>query len=655
MLKRTIFAIGVWLLISLPAMAAEDAPPVTDVRVLIDMSGSMKKNDPNNLRIPAVRLLTQLMPEGSNSGVWTFGQYVNMLASRAPVDKAWKDKAYNVADQINSKGLYTNIEGVLKDATWDWSKPDEKSKRSVVLLTDGLVDISKNPKENAASRKRILEMIVPRLKQAGASVNTIGLSDDADDAFLQQLSSSTGGWYQEVRNADQLERVFLRMFEKSVPADTLPLNDNKIRIDSSIKELTLVVFRGEHGKETKLVLPSGQILSKDNAPASVRWRHEKRYDLITIDAPVSGDWTLDAQVDPDNRAMVVTNLRVKASRFPNTMLRDEVMPYYVSLLQEKNVITNELFLDLVNIKMARYLDNTMQHSQTFTDDGKHADERAKDGKFTGEVALNVPAGDYSFQLDIDGGTFKRSGQQLVRVVDGPVMVTAKKESQGNPSHYSLSIVPYAELIEPDSLVINAMLAKEGVGELNVDIPRTGPTEWRLDMNVKSGDVFKVSINVSAKKLNGNKVNAEMGSFTIGGEMDGRKLVRESAHQPELEPEPVHAPASVDIPVTNAPESAATHEPASAESLPTPPAVPRDTTADSDTQDASASEDHPPLDEHAPAAEEEPNWIMVAAKVIGFNVLLIGAGLFVWWKFIRVPKPSTEDEEASTADNAEDKG
>ena len=50
-----------------------------DIRLLIDISGSMKKNDPSNLRIPAVNLLTELIPNGDKAGVWTFGQWVNNL------------------------------------------------------------------------------------------------------------------------------------------------------------------------------------------------------------------------------------------------------------------------------------------------------------------------------------------------------------------------------------------------------------------------------------------------------------------------------------------------------------------------------------------------------------------------------------------------
>ena len=64
------------------------AEPVPDVRILIDISGSMKHNDPHNLRAPALRLLTGLLPKGTRAGVWTYGQYVNMLVPLGEVDVA---------------------------------------------------------------------------------------------------------------------------------------------------------------------------------------------------------------------------------------------------------------------------------------------------------------------------------------------------------------------------------------------------------------------------------------------------------------------------------------------------------------------------------------------------------------------------------------
>ena len=43
--------------------AAEDKPSVmSEIQILIDVSGSMKQNDPKNLRISALKLLVNLLP-----------------------------------------------------------------------------------------------------------------------------------------------------------------------------------------------------------------------------------------------------------------------------------------------------------------------------------------------------------------------------------------------------------------------------------------------------------------------------------------------------------------------------------------------------------------------------------------------------------------
>src|SRR6187402_3821518 len=41
----------------------------SDVRVLIDISGSMKQTDPQNLRKPAVDLIARLLPDKSRAGI----------------------------------------------------------------------------------------------------------------------------------------------------------------------------------------------------------------------------------------------------------------------------------------------------------------------------------------------------------------------------------------------------------------------------------------------------------------------------------------------------------------------------------------------------------------------------------------------------------
>ena len=376
------------------AATALDDPPVSDVRIIIDVSGSMKSNDPDNLRRSALKLVTQLLPEGAEASVWTFGQYANMLVKQGKVDQRWKDQAYKAAQEIHSRGLFTNIETVLKESSWDWREPDAGERRNIIFLTDGLVDVSKNGAESEASRDRILKKLLPRLRDAGVTINTIALSDEADRGFLKQLAATTKGWHEDVRSADQLERVFLKLFDKAVPTESVPLVDNTLRVDASVRELTLLIFRDRGARESAIVLPSGQRLTVGNAPANVRWRQEGGYDLITVDQPMAGQWKIDAEVDPDNRVMVVTDLRVRATRLPNVMLAGDAKSYHVELLQDRKVIDSGLFLDLVNINLERHQGGHIQKNIKVLDDGRGADEGGGDGKFSAQVGDAGLLGEY---------------------------------------------------------------------------------------------------------------------------------------------------------------------------------------------------------------------------------------------------------------------
>jgi len=278
-----------WCSAATKSIAAE-SNSASDVRLVIDISGSMKKNDPQNLRVPAVRLLTNLMPSGSQAGIWTFGQWVNNLLPVKTVDAAWQTQASNAASQINSLGAFTNIPDALVKAMDGWDGAADRP-RHIILLTDGVVDVSKDATENIKARQRLLDDILPKLKAAQAHVHTIALSRDADAELLGKIARETDALFEMVESADALNKVFLRIFEQSAPRDTVPLMDNKFTIDNAIEEFTLLVFKS--GPRTVQVqMPDGKKLGKEQAPEGWRWYSDARYDLISVSKrkPVSGVW-----------------------------------------------------------------------------------------------------------------------------------------------------------------------------------------------------------------------------------------------------------------------------------------------------------------------------------------------------------------------------
>ncbi|MBL4607348.1 MAG: VWA domain-containing protein, partial [Pseudomonadales bacterium] len=311
------------------------SPELTsDVRVVIDISGSMKKSDPKNLRIPASELLISLLPEGSKAGVWTFGQYVNMLVPHGDVNTQWKRKAKKEVQKINSVAMYTNIGKAIEVSTAGWKKSDPATRRSLVLLTDGVVDISRNMADNYRERERIIEELLPQLRQQGVTVHTIALSKHADAKLMQRLAVETEGTFQTVLNAVDLPKAFLQTFDNAVPQEQVPLDENYFSIDGSVDEFTALVFKGKNSPDTLLQTPSGKKLSRSSGLKSLKWLSEAGYDLITVSKPQSGEWRLIADIDLSNRVTVVSDLRLSVDELPKNILLGERVGINIRLLED---------------------------------------------------------------------------------------------------------------------------------------------------------------------------------------------------------------------------------------------------------------------------------------------------------------------------------
>lgn len=508
------------LLISLLLIGTANGAANKDIRILIDVSGSMKRNDPHNLRVPALRLLTELLPDGTRAGIWTFGRYVNMLVPLGQVDETWRKMALQAADKISAHGLDTNIEGSFKEATWDWKHPDDKTQRSIILLTDGYVDIAGDSGQSAASRGRILNKLLPGFQQAGVTINTIALSSNADEKLLQQLASSTNGFYQRAATAEKLERVFFHMFEKATRPDTLPLQDNTILVDDAVREMTLLVFRHDHAPATRLTTPAGRTIDYRHLPPGLRWHQEDHYDLITIKHPAPGTWRLVAERDPDNRAMIVTHLQAITTQLPNNISLGEHFTFLVSLTDNGRVITKKEFLHFIKVTVKQESPADRHRDWLLLDNGRGDDEKAGDGIYTLSLNRSLVLGKHDLQIDIDGTTFKRSQHQRFHVYDSPLATTIEADGDKADGTYLLDILPRAGMIDPDSIRLTATITADGETLETQNVPRAHHNEWQLKLNGYPPDQrYQLHLDLQGRKPDGKPINRRLTPLDFGAPAD----------------------------------------------------------------------------------------------------------------------------------------
>lgn len=478
-----------------------------DVRVLIDVSGSMKKNDPKNLRIPALKLLVNLLPPESKAGIWLFSENSNQLVAVGKVDKQWKQQALKSSTSIHSRGLFTDIEKVLIDATKDWAEADSNSKRSLILLTDGVVDVSKSPEKNRQSTKRIVEQLLPRLQQTSARVYTIALSENADQGLLEKIAFATGGWSESAKTSDQLQRTFLKIFKKAVPRDSVPLQGNTFSIDSSIKEFSLLVFRKADAKETALIEPDKTVLSKDAKSDNVQWLHEPGYDLITVKNPSVGEWRFNAEIDPDNEVLVLTDLNLKVSELPNYVNEKEPLDIVATMTDQGTPISRSDFLDMVQVTLLQTDELMRKRDWPISRSGNEFKLRVSDTMTAGKQTLTVIA---------NGNTFQRQVSQTIKVVSNPVTVKTAAENNGDTPYIKVIVSADATVIDPVTMIINATITDKA-GESTAVKFKQEKENWLFRLKAPHADErLVINFDIDAKTFRGNEITPQLTPLIIDG-------------------------------------------------------------------------------------------------------------------------------------------
>ena len=484
----------IWFIFPVQANTGSNA----DVRIIIDVSGSMKYNDPQNLRSPGLRLLGGLMPGDAESGVWTFARYVNMLVPIQKANDNWRQRIEQKSSEIHSHGLFTDIEQALQKATANVNTSNPSKQRSIILLSDGLVDLHQGKTASEQSRQNIINKLLPQIKQKGFRIHTIALSEEADHELLKQLSLSTDGWYHKVDNADELERVFLHLFEQATQRDSVPLVDNRFVIDNSVNEMTILVFRENATDVTQLQQPDQKRQQADAHESSVRWMQEKHFDLITIDNPMPGEWFIDGNIDPDNRVMVLTDLKMETIDLPNNILAGEQFDIVAHLTDHGKQIDREDFLQLVTAELSTQPVQGEPINKTMTLNNQTATFMANLGKL-------FDSGQNDIVITAKSDTFERQRRQSVNVVALPFDVTVSQIEADSRSH-RLSMSADASMIDPQSLQITALLSAPDGSEFPYDVLRQSDNAWQLTVaDLQPETAYQLSLQIRGKTPTGRNV------------------------------------------------------------------------------------------------------------------------------------------------------
>lgn len=281
--------------------SSADAPATSNhfnVIAVMDASGSMLSSDPTGLRYEAIDLFANLLAEKGNVlGAVAFNEEVIAHDPATAVDS--HDAKMRVVNALRDVKVRpradTNIGAALDEAINMLQKGGNPDLPSVILLlSDGNTDLDTKDKLDASLKMKA--EAIQRAREKGIRVFSVCLNVNgkADLSEMEQISSATGGVFQEVKRPGDLQGVFNSFYSLIYGAITQEVVNEKFppsgRIetdfeipDFGVEEVNIIMYGDV--KTIELVQPDGNLI----APAMVR---SESFVMIKLTDVMPGKWKL---------------------------------------------------------------------------------------------------------------------------------------------------------------------------------------------------------------------------------------------------------------------------------------------------------------------------------------------------------------------------
>ena len=299
------------------AQAVKNQPQSSDVRVLIDVSGSMKKNDPRNLSQKSISLYALLYDVLSESfqpfniAIIGFADTARIVLPLTPSDKVELDK---VISRLSKEGKYTNIKAALeKTLILIEAKRIEPQDVFVILLTDGKVDVPDSV--DIDKYFSLMDSVLNLYCKKGVVIHTVGLSTDIDEALLRKIATLTKGEFHRVKKAPDLLKVFSHLVSMQTGTLSKELSEEfKLYLEGKARKVEFSIPRStprfvisivkpnrRRNFEIELIDPTGVRVECGHSGDCIFKETENSIVLIKS-KPIEGTWTLKLIFPSENFA-----------------------------------------------------------------------------------------------------------------------------------------------------------------------------------------------------------------------------------------------------------------------------------------------------------------------------------------------------------------
>ena len=456
-------SIALDLVLEQPGVPTEPASTsLADIALIIDSSGSMDNNDPDDLRKKGANLFIDSADPRVQIAIIDFDGDAVTFAPLTFADFTGKNILKSAVARVDASGG-TDIDDGLQQGFQELNASTSNAKKAAVLLTDGQDSVEQQVLSNYAAR--------------GWPIYTIGLGSGVDRQVLERIAQATEGEYFQA-SLDNLQTVYNKILAKTTGKSILAnyegyINQDQqitkeVSIDDTVDQVDMSINWQGSTIELVLIDPDGTQITPQNVNATlgITYQAAETYAIWTIQSPKPGTWQLQATGTDIPAGGEPFNLTVSAVSDFSTNLLAFNSSYAVGdtirigiRVQEKIGDTFAAVLGATTTAKILRPDGKIETFDLY-DDGSHNDGSANDGVYANTYRSVNKQGTYFIQVTAQNG-FSREIQEQVVVgridnvlIDGSTLTPAAGATlKQTPNVISAVISGPAGRINSNSIVL----------------------------------------------------------------------------------------------------------------------------------------------------------------------------------------------------------